>query len=369
VYVTRQQARTAIVEHVVATHEAGQPMLIGTLDVAESERLAVRLRRIGVPCSVLNAKNDAAEAAVIAEAAAFGAVTVSTQLAGRGIDIRPGGADQHDAERVIAAGGLCVIGTGRHVSSRLDNQLRGRCGRQGDPGRSLFFASLEDDLVVRHATDMELPAAGDDRGRLSAAQVGRIMEHAQLVAEAQMLEIHTNTWRYNQVIEQQRSLIGQRRDRVLRTDQALRDLEDPCAARLAELRGDVEESVLVEAARLITLFHLDRCWAEHLAYLADVREGIHLHAVGRNNPLDEFHRVAIPAFTRDVADNIRSRAIESFDQAVITSDGVDLAVLGLRRPATTWTYMVRDNPFEPFESGIERSVRAMRTRSRQPTTR
>ena len=110
---------------------------------------------------VLNAKNDDEEAAIIAEAGAYGAVTVSTQMAGRGVDIRLGGSDQADRERVAELGGLYVIGSGRHDSRRVDDQLRGRAGRQGDPGGSVFFVSLEDDLVVRHAADVD---AGRRRG-------------------------------------------------------------------------------------------------------------------------------------------------------------------------------------------------------------
>ena len=129
-----------------AAHATGRPVLIGTLDVAESERLASRLCRAGLGCAVLNAKNDAEEAAIVAEAGARGAITVSTQMAGRGTDIRLGGREG-DRGQVAALGGLYVIGTGRHWSSRLDDQLRGRSGRQGDPGGSVFFASMEDQLV------------------------------------------------------------------------------------------------------------------------------------------------------------------------------------------------------------------------------
>ena len=123
-------------------------MLVGTLDVAESERLAQRLRGEGIECVVLNAKNDAEEAAIIAEAGGVGAVTVSTQMAGRGTDIRLGGSTEADRDEVVELGGLYVIGAGRHDSSRVDDQLRGRAGRQGDPGGSVFFVSAEDQLVV-----------------------------------------------------------------------------------------------------------------------------------------------------------------------------------------------------------------------------
>src|SRR6516164_3611055 len=148
VYITAAAKNDAIVAHIAEVHETGQPVLVGTRDVAESEELHERLLRRGVPAVVLNAKNDAEEAKVIAEAGEFGTVTVSTQMAGRGTDIRLGGSDEADHNRVAELGGLHVVGTGRHHTQRLDNQLRGRAGRQGDPGSSVFFSSWEDDVVM-----------------------------------------------------------------------------------------------------------------------------------------------------------------------------------------------------------------------------
>ena len=150
VYITAAAKNDAIVEHIAEVHETGQPVLVGTRDVAESEELHERLVKAGVPAVVLNAKNDAEEAQVIAEAGKLGTVTVSTQMAGRGTDIRLGGSDEADHDEVAELGGLHVIGTGRHNTERLDNQLRGRAGRQGDPGSSVFFSSWEDDVVAAH---------------------------------------------------------------------------------------------------------------------------------------------------------------------------------------------------------------------------
>lgn len=144
---TFKDKEKAVVGQVAAAHATGRPILIGTLDVAESERLAGELGRAGMRCTVLNAKNDAEEAAIVAEAGACGAITVSTQMAGRGTDIRLGGTGG-DRNLIAGLGGLYVIGTGRHASSGLDHQLRGRAGRQGDPGGSVFFASMEDELIL-----------------------------------------------------------------------------------------------------------------------------------------------------------------------------------------------------------------------------
>jgi preprotein translocase subunit SecA len=142
IYATRAEKEEALLAEIAACHDEGRPVLVGTLDVKESEGLAKGLAAAGVPCIVLNAKNDDEEAAIIAEAGAYGAVTVSTQMAGRGVDIRLGGSDQADRDRVAALGGLYVMGSGRHDSRRVDDQLRGRAGRQGDPGGSVFFVSL-----------------------------------------------------------------------------------------------------------------------------------------------------------------------------------------------------------------------------------
>lgn len=344
VYDTPENKEAALVEHVRTTHATGQPVLVGTLDVAESERLAAQLREAGVDCVVLNAKNDAEEAGIVVEAGAHGALVVSTQMAGRGTDIRLGGSAEADRERVVAAGGLCVVGSGKHSSSRLDDQLRGRAGRQGDPGRAVFFASVRDDLVAINTPDAEAVPSEADDGRLTSTRAARIVEHAQKVAEAAVEEVHRNTWRYNQLIETQRTILGQRRDDVLRTDRAARDLQSSCPQRWSELEETVDEAVLEEVARTVTLHHLDRLWSEHLAFLADLRESIHLRALSRQNPLDEFHRAMIPAFTQLGAD-IGVRSAETFTGAKITPQGLDLELEGLRRPTATWTYMVHDNPF------------------------
>ena len=144
IYASVDEKSRAIVNEIVAINRTGQPVLVGTHDVAESEDLAEALRARGITVNVLNAKNDEDEARIVAEAGDVGRVTVSTQMAGRGTDIKLGGADESDREAVVEKGGLAVLGTSRHRSSRLDNQLRGRAGRQGDPGKSLFFVSLED---------------------------------------------------------------------------------------------------------------------------------------------------------------------------------------------------------------------------------
>jgi preprotein translocase subunit SecA len=353
-YATSREKEEAIVEVASGYHATGRPILIGTLDVAESERLAVALRRAGVPCTVLNAKNDAQEASIVAQAGAYGAVTVSTQMAGRGTDIRLGGASG-DRDEIAALGGLLVIGTGRHESSRLDHQLRGRSGRQGDPGNSIFFASLEDELVVQYAADAPVP---EDLGPGAILDAGahQTLGHAQRVAEGVNLEIHRNTWRYNKLVDDQRAIVLAHRDRLLRTGAALSALGRQCPERMAELIAAVPAEVLADAARQVALIHLDQGWADHLAYLAEVRESIHLRALARGvDPLNEFHKEAIRSFT-SLLDDVAERSAETFAAIPITVEGADLAAAGLKRPTATWTYLVRDNP---FGTDIDRAIRSV----------
>ncbi|MFI1988658.1 accessory Sec system translocase SecA2 [Actinoplanes sp. NPDC020271] len=351
IYSAHDTRDEALVEEIKIAHDKGRPVLIGTLDVQASERLAEQLAEAGVPSNVLNAKNDAEEASIIAEAGAVGAVTVSTQMAGRGVDIRLGGSDEKDRDKVVELGGLYVIGAGRHDSRRVDDQLRGRAGRQGDPGASVFFVSLEDELVSRHAGEI-LPASPrmDMDGVVHDAQVDYAVEHAQRVAEGVNHEIHRNTWRYSVVIEQQRLLLAERRERLLTSEVAAIMLLE----KSPEKAKETDEDVLSDAARAIALFHLDRLWADHLAYLSEVREGVHLRALGKLDPLDEFHRSAVPAF-QDLLTKVEERTIETFEEVDLT-DGWEPDRAEIVRPSATWTYLVHDNP---FGSELDRLIAAV----------
>ena len=348
VYITAGAKNDAIMAHIIEVHQTGQPVLVGTRDVAESEYLHERLVRRGVPAVVLNAKNDAEEARVIAEAGALGAVTVSTQMAGRGTDIRLGGSDEAGHDKVAELGGLHVLGTGRHHTERLDNQLRGRAGRQGDPGASVFFSSWEDDVVVANLEHNKLPIQTDEDGRIISNKAAGLLSHAQRIAEGRLLDVHANTWRYNQLIAQQRAIIVARRSTLLSTDTAREELAQLAPERYGELAtelAELAEDRLEKICRLIMLYHLDRGWADHLAYLADIRESIHLRALGRQNPLDEFHRMAVDAFASLAADAIEA-AQQTFETANIIDDEPGLDLSKLARPTSTWTYMVHDNPLD-----------------------
>lgn len=347
VYITAAAKHEGVIDHIIEVHATGQPILVGTHDVAESEDLHARLLRRGVPAVVLNAKNDEEEALVIAEAGKLGAVTVSTQMAGRGTDIRLGGSGAADdsAEKAAVAdlGGLHVIGTGRHTTERLDNQLRGRAGRQGDPGSSVFFASWEDEVAAAHLEPTKLPMECDETGRITSPRAASLLDHAQRIAEGRLLDVHANTWRYNQLIAQQRTIIVERRNTLLSTAAAREELEELAPERYAELSEQLSEDDLERICRKIMLYHLDRGWADHLAYLADIRESIHLRALGRQNPLDEFHRLAVDGFAHLAADAIEASQ-QTFETANVLENEPGLDLSKLARPTSTWTYMVHDNP-------------------------
>ncbi|GAA4604838.1 preprotein translocase subunit SecA [Actinoplanes octamycinicus] len=361
VYATSEQRDTAVLAQVATTHATGQPVLLATPSIAESEALGARLRDAGIDCTVLNAKNDAMEAAIIAEAGTLGAVIVSTQMTGRGVDIRLGGSDQHDHARVAATGGLYVIGVGRHDSSRVDDQLRGRSGRHGDPGRSVFFVSMQDDLITTFGPEKlpRLEPASD--GRLDEPAALRAVADAQRIAEQVNLEIHRNTWRYHYLLEQHRATVAALREELLTGDRADRMMAQHRPADHARLVRAHGRDRVASAAQAIVLYHLDMAWADHLRDMGDLRESIHLHAFANLDPLDEFHRAAIPAF-RQLIPDVELRSAETFAGLDLSDPDWTPADLGLERPSATWTYIVNDSPFgvdlERFFAGVIGLLRA-----------
>ena len=354
VYATIRDKNRAIIDEIKAIHDTGQPVLVGTQDVAESEALAEALREYDIDVNVLNAKNDAEEARIIAEAGDIGRVTVSTQMAGRGTDIKLGGADETDHDAVVKLGGLAVIGTSRHRTARLDNQLRGRAGRQGDPGLALFFVSLEDDVVVVGGAGEEVTARPAADGSIESKRIRDWIEHCQRVTEGQLLEIHSQTWKYNKLLADQRDIIDKRRAELLDTDRAWQEIFER-SARATLLDKELPRDTLVRAAREIMLYHLDLGWSDHLALMDDVRESIHLRAIARETPIDEFHRIAVREF-KELAQRAVDNAVDTFNEVPIDADGAHLEEQGLARPSATWTYMVSDNPLAGSGNSLLRGI-------------
>ena len=283
VYKTETAKFDAVTEDVVARHQLGQPVLLGTVSIEKSERLSKALSKRGIPHEVLNAKQHAREAQIIAQAGRLGSVTVATNMAGRGVDIMLGGNPEElakqemqraglpeeaaeyeqafaqalerlsaetsaERDKILGVGGLYVVGTERHESRRIDNQLRGRSGRQGDPGESRFYLSLDDDLMRRFAKDRV--AAIMDRLRIpddvpiEAKMVSRAIERAQAQVESQNFEIRKNVLKYDEVMNRQREVIYAWRNGILLGEKG----EDLAQEWISATSEDTVTSVLGEAS-------------------------------------------------------------------------------------------------------------------------
>ena len=264
-----------------------------------------------------------------------------------GTDIRPRLRRRRPVRRppeVAELGGLHVVGTGRHRTERLDNQLRVAPWLPGRPrvvGVLLQLGGRRGGRSPRHPA--KLPTECDETGRIVSPKAAALLGPRQRVAEGRLLTCTPNTWRYNQLIAQQRAIIVERRNTLLSTATARDELEERSPERYRELADKVSDDELERICRDIMLFHLDRGWADHLAYLSDIRESIHLRALGRQNPLDEFHRMAVDAFGNLAADAIEA-AQQTFETANVLTDEQGLDLSKLARPTSTWTYMVHDNP-------------------------
>lgn len=353
IFRTKKEKHDALVREIITVHKTGRPILVGTRSVKESAHLAETLERLGLVCRVLNAKQDDCEAEVIAEAGLPGALTISTNMAGRGTDIRLGGADEKEKARVIEQGGLYVIGTNRNESLRIDNQLRGRAGRQGDPGSSRFFVSLEDDLCVRYRLNELIPPEV-----LSVEQVPCIdmpivrseMDRLQRIIEGQHQEIKKTICRYSAIIEQQRESLFKCRRELLEGGPVPPVYKKECPDHYRYLEDAVSPAKMPDLCRRLSLLSLDRSWSAYLDEIEAVREGIHLRAYGKQDPLYEYNKCAAAIFEARL-ESAETETIAAF-RSIVVQDGEP--VLGdsmLKMPSSTWTYLINDNPFDDAVTG------------------
>jgi preprotein translocase subunit SecA len=348
IYQTKQAKHEALVKEIVQVHRTKRPILVGTQSVAESALLAGALQKQGIPCTVLNAKRDEFEANIIAQAGRLGAVTISTNMAGRGTDIRLGGADEHEKKEVAALGGLYVIGTNKHESQRIDNQLRGRAGRQGDPGSSRFFISLADDLLTKYRLTDHLPApytADLQDGHLDYPLIKKQVNHIQRIIEGQNLDIKITLGKYSYLTEQQRKIMAQKRNKIVRDDSILDFYQSNASDKFNQLLAKFGQKNLLKICRHVSLFHLDKAWSQYLAEITDIREGIYLNRIGGLDPLVEFHKQIIEMFDQLQKDLVLE-TLRSFNRLDLQGDSLDLDDMGLKAPSATWTYLINDNPFE-----------------------
>jgi preprotein translocase subunit SecA len=372
IFTHREEKTSALVDEIVRVHATGRPVLVGTASVRESEDLAAILASRGVECPVLNARHDDVEAQIVARAGARGAVTISTNMAGRGTDIvlgaagaaiNPARCDAQTQERpcreidrgalrqeVADLGGLYVIGTNRHESRRIDDQLRGRAGRQGDPGSSRFFVSLEDDLIERYGVVGLIPKSHRPARKAGAVEdpiVRREVARAQRIIEGQNFEIRKTLWRYSEMVEEQRRQASERRQALLGGEYVSDLCEKEAAGHFRMLVEAVGEAQVRDAERRLMLHLLDRSWADHLALIEDIREGIHLQRLGGREPLTEFQRQIIEAFD-EMLGRVEDETVRLFRKLKPEDGRIDLARVGVGGSTTTWTYLVNDNPFSSF---------------------
>jgi preprotein translocase subunit SecA len=346
IFTDKQAKYKALVKEIAEVHATGRPVLIGTCSVEESELLAEKLWEAGVGCNVLNAKNDELEAHIIARAGVAGAVTVSTNMAGRGTDIKLGGEFEEDRENVVCVGGLYVIGTNRHESRRIDNQLRGRSGRQGDPGSSRFFISLEDDLMKRYKLKELIPEGFYPKQQDEPVDnnvLAREIARGQRIIEQQNFEIHRTLDKYAIVIEQQRQMIWKLRMDILFDNAVSCVMKTRLVEKYRRLAAEFGEEVLIRAEKKVMLHFISRCWAEYLDYMSYVRESIHLVNLAGKIPVSEFNKTAITSFDK-LKEDITDEVASVLERAEITRNGIDMDKEGLKAPSSTWTYLVNDRP-------------------------
>ncbi|MGA3407203.1 preprotein translocase subunit SecA [Lactiplantibacillus pentosus] len=360
-YPTLQSKFNAVVKEIKELHEKGQPMLIGTVAVETSEYLSHRLDEENIPHVVLNAKNHAKEADIVANAGQRGAVTIATNMAGRGTDIKLG-------PGVKEVGGLAVIGTERHESRRIDNQLRGRAGRQGDPGMSQFYLSLEDDLMLRFGSEriknfLQRMNVEDDDAVIQSRMITRQVESAQKRVEGNNYDSRKNVLQYDDVMRAQREVIYGERQQVIMEEKSLKPVIMPMIKRTVErtvqlhMQGDEkdwdlgavvdfaqaamvkEDSIsvddlkgkspaevedylmkrvdevydaktkqlydagqMLEFEKVVLLRVVDSHWTDHIDSMDQLRQSIGLRGYGQLNPLVEYQRDGYQMFEEMVAD-------------------------------------------------------------------
>ena len=328
VFLTKKVKLKKVVEKVKECYQKGQPILVGTRSIEANEEISSLLKKEGIPHQVLNAKYHEKEGAIIAQAGRKGAVTVATNMAGRGVDIILGGnpPDPKEAEEVRKLGGLFVLGTERHESRRIDDQLRGRSGRQGDPGVSQFFLSLEDDLlrifggekIKNLVQKLHLP----EDEPIASKFISKIIEEAQRKVEGLNFDLRKHTLEYDEVLETQREAFYKKRDEILKKEDFFEFLEkivkkiaqnletyfpskETLKNFLAHLKEGEEKEIqslildsfkekfqkvenVNQKIKIISLSILDFLWSRHLEDLEALKEAVRVRAYGAKDPLVEY---------------------------------------------------------------------------------
>ena len=322
IFQTEKGKWQALTRKIQVLHEKGQPILIGTISIEKNEEISKYLERANIPHTILNAKNHEKEGEIIAEAGKKGAVTIATNMAGRGVDIKLGGPSATDSERedVLALGGLFVIGTERHEARRIDNQLRGRSGRQGDVGETQFYVSLEDDLMRVFGSSNIKNMMGrfgiPEDEPVASKLVSRALESAQEKIEGFHFDTRKHTLQYDDVLNHQRTSIYEKRRRILFNDETF--VDEVIAELIAEKESvketltQKEEKYSKEAVRhimrVMMLQIIDTLWMEHLDSMEHLRSSVNLRAYGQRDPLVEYKKEGLRAF-RALESSLRNELI------------------------------------------------------------
>ncbi len=318
IFQTEKGKFQAIAKKVKELNIKGQPVLIGTISIEKNELLSAYLKQEGVQHVILNAKNHEKEGEIIAQAGKRGAVTIATNMAGRGIDIKLGGNPimKPEYEFVKSVGGLFVLGTERHEARRIDNQLRGRSGRQGDPGGTRFYVSLEDDLMRVFGSEKIKTMMGrfgiPEDQPIENRFIGRTLEGAQAKIEGFHFDARKNTLEYDDVMNHQRKIIYERRQKMLKSDkEAVRSLLKDILIRngvvkakevedfekiVEEKKKKLGEEAFLEVVRRIALYTTDTLWMEHLEAMDYLRSSVNLRAYGQREPIVEYKKDGLKMF-------------------------------------------------------------------------
>ena len=328
IFQTEQGKFKALARAVKELHHKGQPVLIGTVSIEKNELLSQYLRSEGIPHEILNAKNHEREGEIVAGAGRRGQVTVATNMAGRGVDIKLGGvgATKEQYEEVKLLGGLYVVGTERHEARRIDNQLRGRSGRQGDQGETRFFVSLQDSLMRVFASDMLKGLMGRfgiaEDEPIENSMVSRALESAQTKIEGFNFDARKHVLEFDNVLDKQRRAVYERRRKAVvgRHEEVLEILEE-LAGESAEAREfvakktqELGEERFVDTARNVLLQTLDLLWVEHLESMEYLRGSVNLRAYGQRDPLTEYRKEGVRLY-HQMEVEYRGRVFETLEKA------------------------------------------------------
>ena len=332
----------AVAREIKERNKAGQPVLVGTISIDKSERLSKILKRDGVKHEVLNAKHHEREAKIIEQAGRPGAVTVATNMAGRGVDIILGGAplDKTKHAEVTKIGGLHIIGTERHEARRIDNQLRGRAGRQGDPGSSQFYVSMEDDLMRVFGGDkmknlMDRLSLPDDMP-IEHSLISRSIESAQKKVEGHNFDIRKHLVEYDDVANKHRQAIYGKRKSILEGveihTEILDLMDDESREKYLQKYNSIGEKVMTQVERMVYLRSIDTMWIEHLNAMDLMREGIGLQGYGQRDPLIEYKAEAYRLFQK-LNQEIHGQIVDILLKAEITpTESRELQQMSVEQP-------------------------------------